>query len=533
MSRFALLVAIFCALAPPSIACSLIEGAFLQSNFELIDASGAIVVGKAARKAKGKFRDKIFFEVTTTLKGSPGQTVVDQSGYFGDPTPSDPNDISTANSEAYMGPCVRGTYRRGDSYVLMLRRDEFDGFVVAGDAFSRMNEDDFGPDSLWRKAIETYLEIQKNPDRMAQLDAMRELALRGMREDATPFEQKIGEDAMRHLMTIHPDKPTQWLMSVYEDPDFAYRGFDEVIAGTEEERVGSLVSLVYGRLRQPEDAKSMVVRALAEGDHPQAEPLFREIINQEAPRPTELGAAFAFLIKSGDYAQVQQAFGKHILWIEGVTGPGAGPGFWSVISNTVGYGERRTVSAEFGAWWDRQNFASCLLHQSAPTNCSFHKLDADELLANPIANEKLLLTSARNEAVQDWANREIDRLKADGVSPRDRQWDLPVKLLLAAYRGEKPKQVLNLACGSKEERERIAIIIGRVRTYKTANLLHEMMAMEQHEHVRGELFTSAIKFADVERSFSRTSEVGRAFDYARSDGVLPLRKRDDKYLPCH
>lgn len=532
MKKLRIFVAIFCAFTTPSYACSLIEGAFLQSNFEMIDASDAIVIGRAVRTTRGEFGNRVFFEVTATLKGDPGSTVVDQHGYFGDPTPSDPDDISAANPEAYMGPCVRGTYRRGDSYVLMLRKDEHDGFVVSGDAFSRMNEDDFGPDSLWRKAIETYLEIQKNPDRMAQLDAMRELAHHGMREDATPFEQKIGEDALRHLMTIHPDKPTQWLMNVYEDPDFAYRGFDDMIAGTEEEKVNALVSLVFDRSRETEDAKSVAARALAEGDHAQAEPLFREIINQEAPRPTELAAALAFFIKRGDHAPVKLAFAQHILWIEGITGPGAGPGFWSVINRTVGYGERRTVSAQFGDWWDRQRFASCIL-QSSPTNCSFYKLDVDELLANPIANEKLLLTSARNEAVQDWANSEIDRLKADGVSPRDRQWDLPVNLLLAAYSRDKPERVIDLACGSKEEREIVAINIGTIRTYQTENLLYEMMAIEQHEHVRGELFTSAVKFVADRDLFSRTRSVGRAYEYARANGPLPLRKHDDKHLPCH
>ena len=532
MKRLGFFVAIFCTMATPSIACSLIGGAFLQSNFEMIDASDAIVVGKAVRKVRGEFGNKIFFEVTTTLKGDPSLTVIDQHGYFGKPTPSNPDDISAANPEAYMGPCVRGTYRRGDSYILMLRKDGQDGFVVSGDAFSRMNEDDLGPDSLWRKAIETYLEIQKNPDRMAQLDAMRDLALRGMREDATPFEQKIGEDAKRHLMTIHPDKPTQWLVGVYEDPDYTYRSIDDMIVGTEEEKVDAVVSLVYDQSRERENIKSVAARALAEGDHLQAEPIFREIITHETPRPTELGAALAFFIKRGDYALVKQAFGEHVLWIEGITGPGAGPGFWPVIRRAVGHGEHRTVPAEFGDWLDRQRFASCLI-QNSPTDCNFRALDVNKLLANPAANEKLLIASARSNVVETWASNEIDRLKTEGVSPRDRQWNLPVKLLLAAYSRDNLERILDLACGSKEERERIAINIGNIRTYRTEKLLREMMGMEQHEHVRGELFTSAVKFVADGALFSRTRPVGKAYEYARSGGVLPLDKNDDKLLSCY
>ncbi|WP_425407985.1 hypothetical protein [Hyphococcus sp.] len=532
MKRLGLLSIIFYVVTTPVTACSLIEGVFLQSNFEMIDSADAIVVGKAVRKTKAEFGDKIVFKVTAALKGNPTATVFDQSGHFGKPIPSDPNDISSANREAFMGSCVRGTYRHGDSYVLMLRKNDKNEFAVSGDAFSRMNEDNFGPGSLWRKTIETYLEIQKNPDRMVQLDEMRALALRGMSEGAAEFEQKIGEDAMRHLLTIHPDKPTQWLIAVYNDPDFAYRSFEDVNIGTEEEEVDTFVSLLYDRPRAREDVKSVAARALSEGDHPEADPIFRQIIAQISPPPTELGASLAFFVKRKEYALVKQAFGKHILWVEGVTGPGAGPGFWSPVSRAIGYGEYRIVPTEFGDWWDRQSFASCLIKNS-PTNCNYDALDINEILANPTANETLLIASAEKDVVQAWAISEVDRLKASGVSPRDRQWNLPVKLLLAVYRGEKPKQVLDLACGSKEERERIAIIIGKVRTYGTANLLHEMMAMQQHEHVRGELFNSAAKFAEVERSFSRTSEVGRAFEYARSDDILPLDKYDDKHLPCY
>ena len=50
-------------------ACSLARGAFLQSNFELIDSSDAIVVATAIReeRADSSFDSKIEFEVEAVL----------------------------------------------------------------------------------------------------------------------------------------------------------------------------------------------------------------------------------------------------------------------------------------------------------------------------------------------------------------------------------------------------------------------------------------------------------------------------------
>ncbi len=531
LNRIVIPVAALSACIVPVEACSLGAGTFLQSNFEMIDASDAIVIGEAVRKTKGEFGDKIFFEVTAILKGNPDRTVIDQSGRFGKPIPSDPNDISSANPEAYMGLCVRGTYRRGDSYVLMLHENEQSIYEVSGDPFSRMNEDDFGPDSLWRKTIESYLAIQKNPDRVAQLDEMRNLVLRGMSKGATTLEKKIGEDAMRHLLTIHPDKPTQWLMGVYADQDFAYRGLEDIIAGTEEEEADDLMSLVYEG-SQAEGVRSVVMRALLEGDHPDAEPLFRDVIAQTPPNPTELGTALAYFIKLGEYDIVKRAFGEHILWIEGVTGPGAGPGFWSVVNRTIGYSDRRTVPTEFGDWWDRQHLASCLL-ENVPTDCNFGWDEAAALLAAPYANQKLLLAGASSPKVTAWAEAELDRLALENVPSFHAQWDFPMTVLLAAYRGDEPKRVHELACGTKNMREGLADLIGNVPTLYTEGLLREMMAIEQHEHVREQLFESAVLIAAHDMKSSRLYDADLAYAYARAENTLPLRDRDEKHLPCY
>ncbi|MEM1396881.1 MAG: hypothetical protein AAGH38_05475, partial [Pseudomonadota bacterium] len=393
-----------------SLSCSLTAGAFIQSNFEMIDAADAIVVAKAVRKKKGEYSDIIFFDVKEVIKGEPTRIVTDQSGHFGKPIPSDPTNILFANPEAFAGPCNRMTYRKGDQYVLMLDNSNEQGFIVSGDPFSRINEDYFGPDSLWRRAIDTYLRIQRNEDRMNQLVEMRELVERGSEKDAGHLERQLGVDALIHLSNIHPDKPTEWLLDRYEDPDFIARTFASIIQGTPEEEVSEITTIVFGDRSTTEDQRSKILRALSEGDHPEAAPLFEGILNEVSPEPTRLGSALAFYIRNDEYELVKKSFGQHILWIEAVTGPGRGPGFWETVSSAVGYGNRRLVPQNFGDWWDKQTLAHCLI-KSGPFDCSFGWEEAAALLDDPYPNKVLILAGASSPEVVSWAEEELDRLE--------------------------------------------------------------------------------------------------------------------------
>lgn len=526
----AALIACVCMLQPAN-ACSLWPGAFIQSNFEMIDASDAIVVARAARKLPGRYQsDKIVFEVETVLKGSPAHEVVDVSARFGQPTPSDPKDILKPNSEALRGGCDRSVYRRGDRYVLMLREDSEEGLVVGGDAFSRINEDDFGPDSMWRRAINIYLSIQKNPDRMAQIADVEELIRKGRSESASEFDKQLATDALQHLRNIHPDKPTQWLLQRLEDPNFLATRLSTLTEGTEEPEADAAASLSFGA-RPPEDEKTVILRALSEGDHPEAEGIFRSIVEETSPAPTQLGAALAFFIRKGEYDFVKQQFGEHILWIEGVTGEGSGPGFWDVIWPAIGFGDNVKVESEFREWWERQWTANCFL-SSDPFSCSADLDNISELLDQPYQNETLILANASNPRVVEWANSELDRLQAEEIPTFKPEWDLPFKALLAAYRGDKPERVHELACGAKEMRERLAHFIGEVPTSYTQDLLREMMSIEQHEHVREQLFQSAVLLAANQMKKSRWRDTGLAYAYARSDGPLPLDEKHEPRLPC-
>ena len=498
----------------------------------MIDASDAIVVARAIDAKRGKYdSNEISFEVEEILKGAPTKIVRDLSGGFGKPIHSDPEEITSANPEAFRGSCNRHTYRRGGKYVLMLRKDSEYGFVISGDPFSRINEDDFGPQSMWRLAIDAYLDIQKNPDRMAQIDAMAALVERGRKTDATAFEVKLGEDALIHLASIHPDKPTAYLMRLYDDPEFLIRRFEDRTAGTEEERADALAEFAFGEKSKPEDTRTVILRALSEGDHPGAEPLFRSIIVEEEPDSTQLGAALAFLVRRSEYDEFKRAYGDHVLWILGVTGPGPSPGFWFQVSDAVGYGDQIAADPEFAAWWKRQGIASCLI-KSGPYSCSYDWKAAANLLDNPREHEVLLFAGAGSPKVIEWAERELDRLEQGGVESYKDDWDFPVKILLAAYRGDEPARMHQLACGSKEMRESIAGLIGEVPTLYSEQLMREMMAMEQHEHVRGALLKSAVLVTAHNIRQSRWRDTDVVVAYARANGPIPYKTDDKLYLHC-
>jgi hypothetical protein len=88
------------------------------------------------------------------------------------PLASDPNDLTDPNPEAFQGPCIRRTFARNKSYVLFLSKDERGGHSLLGYPFTRVDEDYFGPDSLWVRTITSYLDIQARLSGMAQLDEL-------------------------------------------------------------------------------------------------------------------------------------------------------------------------------------------------------------------------------------------------------------------------------------------------------------------------------------------------------------------------
>lgn len=519
--------------APVALACSLVPGAFLQSNFELIDSADAIVVAQAVGEVNTDAdwdERKITFKVDSVFKGHPDREVTGY-GLLGEAIASDPNEVVQANPESYMGPCWRMTFTPGGRYVLMLRKTDSGNYSVFGDPFSRRSEDDFGPQSNWHKVIRTYLEIQKSSDRMAQIDQIIAIAMKGLSENASEFEQRIGEDAFIHLTNVHPDKPTEWLIRQYRDPEFVARQFSNVIEGTQEEDASKIASLVFASPIPPEETKSIILRALSEGQHPSAEHLFRSIIDEATPDPTLFGAAVGFLIRQGDYELAKTAVNEKLLWMMAVKGEGAGPGFWGTVQPSIGYGDDIEVPESFYNWWNDQRYAVCVL-RAQPRDCRYDWDYAETLLKDPKGNKTQLLSIAGSPEVIVWATSEVERLKAEDIEMFKDAWDFPMTLLLSSSKGAVSEVVVNFACGSKSERENLAEWLGRVPTYRTKDLLREMMSMSQHEHVRAELLKSSVQHAAHDMENSRWRRVDDIIEYAKPDSLIKLKENERTILPC-
>lgn len=513
-------------------ACSLSPGTFLQSNFELVDASDAIVVARAKREtgSEGLYGSQIEFEVTETLKGTPGN-VVYGGGWLGDPYPSDPDNLQSANPGAYSGSCVRLEYRLDDTYVLMLQQNVDGRFVVSGDPFSRLNEDDFGPSSTWRRAIDQYLKIQTEPDRMMQLQLMQGLADRGGDQDASPFERILGADASVHLGSIHPDKPTFWLLAQYSNPlSLAMRNAREW-EETPEAQAEAVFKLIYGDAETYEPLTSDILRALSQGNHDGAEPLFREILSKKQPDVTEFGATIAYFIQHGDFETARDAMRDRLLWVLATSEPRARNDFWRVVWPSVSYRRSDQVTDEFVEWFHKQRQAICFL-QNGPEDCQYDWDDAVSLLSEPRKHKVLLLAAASSPDVTDWAISEIETLTENDIAIREDDWDFPLKLLVAAYDGEEPQMISEFACGTKEQRRKIAELAGDVRTFRASSLLENMMALPQDDGVRQAIFDSLVRHEAHELGTIPGATADRAYKYARASGPVPLKQWHSRMLPC-
>lgn len=524
--------------AMPARACSPSPGVLPESTFEMIDASDAIVIATAVEEEPdGEFAD-VVFTVEQILKGAPTERVIQQGARLGDPTPSDPYELLKANPEAYAGPCNRRTFKRGDHYVLMLRNDPERGFIVAGGILSRRSEDDFGPGSYWRRAIEIYLQIQQDPDRMAQLDAMQDLAGKGLQPGASRFDRQLGIDALAHLLGVHPDKPTAWLLQRYSDPTAIRRAFSSFAPPNLTEDMDELDLIVFAMVGEwpevrpePERERDEILSALAQGNHPDAAPLLNAVLEDPDARPQRLGAALGYLIRQGDFERFKRIYGERVLWLEATGDQRGVEDFWRSVQNAVGYGDDLNVDEEFAVWWEQQRLAICIL-RSSPSDCSSSIPFDAALLHDPRAHETLILTNIFEPQVLEWAESEFDRLQSEQVDTFEDDWDLPIKVLLARYIPGEETRISGLACGTWHQRDKLARFLGEVQTVYSEDLLREMMAMEQHEHVRDSLLESAVRVAarDMEAYWLADADIVAA--YARSDGPLPLDDEQKWTLPC-
>ncbi len=283
-------------------ACSVTQDFTRATSFEMVEQADAVVVARALSERGGEDRWDRFvtFRIEQALKGEPPATVEMESADLGRTERSDPNDLTTIHPQSLEGGCYRSTFERGRSYVLFLaRQPDRKGWKVLRFVFARGTEDYDGPNSLWVRALRAHIEIQRNPDRMAQLDALAARLPELERPGASAADQQLALDIRDHLSSLSPEKPTPYLIAAYEalergeSPRFSVRGPEADREGGMADAVTDFLFDVHQPAFDVIRMREAVLRSLANGDHPDAEPLFERIVSSN-PTPRQLGMAIRY-----------------------------------------------------------------------------------------------------------------------------------------------------------------------------------------------------------------------------------------------
>lgn len=178
----------------PATACSMVDGYQVPTTLELVEQAEAIVLARVGDEIPTKEEyglGEIELRPEVLIAGSTMPSEIRIRGYHGkgrlQPTPSDPNELSKANPDAFWGGCNRYVFNRGMLLLLFLKRDEAGRMNVIDASFARTLEDVPNAESLWVRAVRYYATVAPLP-RDARKAAMKaeiaRLRATGNKDDA-------------------------------------------------------------------------------------------------------------------------------------------------------------------------------------------------------------------------------------------------------------------------------------------------------------------------------------------------------------
>lgn len=462
--------------AGAAMACSVTADFVRASNYELVENADAVVVVTADHGiGDGDAPGAVAFRIDEAWKGAPPAEVTMHSARLGRVDPSDPDSIESAHPESFMGPCSRYTFERGKRYVLFLKQGdgnpawEPDGWYAVASVFGRSSEDYAGPDSLWARAIRTYLEVQRNPDRMAALADLGQRLPALESAVASEDDRKLAADMRDHLSSLSPDKPTAYLLEAYEalsrgeSPRFTVRGPE---ANREGGAADALTDLIFD-IRRPafdiERQKQSILLSLVNGDHPDAAPLFAGLL-ADRPDPATLGLGIRYLSNNGPIRPAFDLVETEVMRrIGGLADEEAGQ-LVSDVSRAM-TGENHDHEARDELWRFDPHVAArwpetalSLFWDGARRDsggggfaAELDVLRLSDYRARPEVT--LALAETFDEEVEGWAIAEASRLApaADWLN-RDDPLRLPLRTLAAAYGEDRNAALVRVWCSGESGR---------------------------------------------------------------------------------
>lgn len=452
-------------------ACS-VTGDFVRSStFEMVEQADAVAVVTALEQLPPEGDDahvsRVRFRIEFALKGTPPAEFVSDWAHIGDPVPSDPADISTANPEGFMGPCVRMTFAKGGQYVVFLEVSEDPerpGWRMARHIFWRDAEDYDGPDSLWVEVLKFYIDLQAtHPDRMEALEALAAHLPRLERPDASPRERALAADARDHLSSLSPWKPTAYLIEAYEAlergdvPRFGIRGLE---ANREGGPAEALTDAFFGVERPDFDVeaqKAYVMQSLVNGEHPEAGPLFERILATD-PTPAQTGTAIRWFAANGQVLRAfdlaEEASGR----LDGLTKSEASTLIGDITGAMHGdYDYEKDVYEVHPEVAERWPTLALALHGFAE-DAGILDWIPESMLSDAIRVRftgdwrldpriSLVLAGNYDEDAEAWAIAELGKtlVLADPRNPDDLAW-LPARMLAVGYGDARDKGLIQAYC---------------------------------------------------------------------------------------
>ena len=310
-------------------ACSLIPEHIPASNFELVGMADAIVIASAHRSTRDSEGERqILFRTEAAVKGTPPPEFALAYAAFGRTRPSDNEDLSTVNPDAYRGACNRSAFARGGRYLVFLERSEDGRWQQVGMPFARINEDYPGEDNAWMRTVRRYVALQQSLSPMEQIATLTRMAETGRDPEGRPLSRRERADAAAHLGWISPWKPTPWLLDIYARAErgeplpfiIGLPAADEgppppaAPAGSAAEAVESVLA-TFDEPYQPrrssrlDPIRDRVLQSLLQGRHPDALPLFERLwASPETARPLR-GLILRYFAENGHYPRAYR-------WIE-------------------------------------------------------------------------------------------------------------------------------------------------------------------------------------------------------------------------
>lgn len=532
-------------------ACSL-SGDFVgTTNFELVRNADAIVVAEAVSASQTEDAGTVEYRVLEVIKGDPPDRVHNDFAYFGTPVPSRPMTFIGANPDS--AGCVRTAFEPGGKYVLFLKAESDQRYVVRRDTHARIAEDYDGPDSYWVRAIRYYMSTQDGRDQIEQLAFLETEVQRLSEFEDQSFERILQLDIADHLSTLSMAKPTDYLVRAFEGADGGkiFPDFGNLPGPEGSETINQILGLapIFEDDTQNdlnERMKTRALSALSRRSDSEAASFFTQRVDAGSQEPEFIGAAIPFFVRRGELEKARMLADRHAFVVLNLAPRDEATAFYDGLNEFANdlasdAGPPWQSDDEIAAWWPAFSFAARqTMHFRFGYELTFNVSDDAELEAlrpadyRTYPNLSFAIADSYDDHIVDWAEQEVARLISAGVETYEEDYFVPLGVLLIDYSSDRRTRIDSVFCGSEEGRYLVLRYLGKHPGIYAEELAFRLAAQKLNDEERETLLSSLYMFAANDRQGS--GYVDSDTDYLINQLIkgkrVSLKNRDIEPLVC-